>query len=212
LVTVLLVDDHELVRTGIKRILEDNGNFRVVGEATTGEEALDWAKKNSADVVLMDMVMPGMDGMDATVKYLRIRPEARVIVLSMRTEEPFPTKVMQAGAFGYLSKAASPEEMITAINTVYHGRKYLSQEIAQKMALSTFDPKENDNPFNELSERELQITLLITKGMKAADIAEKLCLSPKTVNSYRYRIFEKLHISGDVELTRLAIRFKIVNE
>ncbi|MBQ8707229.1 MAG: UvrY/SirA/GacA family response regulator transcription factor [Succinivibrionaceae bacterium] len=212
MITVLLVDDHELVRTGVRRILEDSGNFKVVGEATTGEEAVAWARGNKADVVLMDMVMPGINGLEATVKYLRVRPEARILVLSMRTEDPFPSKVMQAGAFGYLSKAASPDEMISAINTVAQGRKYLSQEIAQQMALSSFDAKENENPFKELSERELQITLLITKGMKAAGIAEKLCLSPKTVNSYRYRIFEKLHISGDVELTRLAIRYNIVSE
>lgn len=212
MITVLLVDDHDLVRNGIRRILEDSGGFSVVGEATTGEEALEWARKNTADVVLMDMVMPGMSGLDATVRYLRIRPEARVIVLSMQTEEPFPSKVMQAGAFGYLSKSASPEEMMEAINAVSRGRKYLSQEIAQKMALSSFEPREKESPFGELSERELQITLLITRGMKAPEIAAHLCLSPKTVNSYRYRIFEKLHISGDVELTRLAIRHGLVSE
>ncbi len=182
----------------------------MVGEASSGEEAVDWARKNKADVVLMDMVMPGIDGLEATVRFLRIQPDARVIVLSMRTEEPFPTKVMHAGAFGYLSKSAAPEEMMDAIISAHRGKKYLSKDIAQSMALSNFGNNDSKNPFNELSERELQITTRLTKGMKVSEIAEELCLSPKTVNSYRYRIFEKLHIAGDVELTRLAIRYQIV--
>lgn len=209
-VKILLVDDHELVRTGIKRILEDVEGLQVAGEADSGEAAVDWIKKNSADVVLMDMVMPGMNGLEATAKMLRIRPDAKVIVLSMQTEDPFPTKVMQAGGFGYLSKSASPDEMIAAIRTVSKGRKYLSAEIAQQLALSAMQPHESENPFKQLSERELQVTLLITQGTKVADIAQKLCLTPKTVNSYRYRIFEKLGIEGDVELTRLAIRYDLI--
>lgn len=212
MISVLLVDDHELVRVGIKSILELSGKFRIVGEAASGEEAVTWVRKNKADVVLMDMVMPGIDGLEATVRLLRIQPDARVIVLSMRTEEPFPTRVMQAGAFGYLSKSAAPEEMMDAIVSAHKGKKYLSKDIAQNMALSTFGKNESANPFSDLSERELQITTRLTKGMKVGEIAEELCLSPKTVNSYRYRIFEKLHITGDVELTRLAIRYNIVSE
>jgi len=212
LINVLLVDDHELVRTAIRRYLEDVKNIKVAGEVASGEDAVAWARKNEADVVLMDMIMPGMNGLEATSKFLRIRPDARILVLSAQTEDPFPTKVMQAGAFGYLSKNASLEEMVVAINTVYKGRKYLSQEIAQQMALSTVSPVDNENPFNNLSERELQITLLITKGSKVNEIAQQLSLSPKTVNSYRYRIFDKLAISGDVELTRMAIRYKLVDE
>lgn len=212
MISVLLVDDHELVRVGIKSILELSGKFRIVGEAASGEEAVTWARKNKADVVLMDMVMPGIDGLEATVRLLRIQPDARVIVLSMRAEEPFPTRVMQAGAFGYLSKSAAPEEMMDAIVSAHKGKKYLSKDIAQNMALSTFGKNESANPFSDLSERELQITTRLTKGMKVGEIAEELCLSPKTVNSYRYRIFEKLHITGDVELTRLAIRYNIVSE
>ena len=212
MINVLLVDDHELVRTAIRKYLEEVKNIKVVGEVASGEEALAWARKNEVDVVLMDMIMPGLNGLDTTGKFLKIRPDARILVLSAQTEDPFPTKVMQAGAFGYLSKNASLEEMVTAINTVFKGRKYLSQEIAQQMALNTVSATDKENPFNSLSERELQITLLITKGSKVNDIAEKLSLSPKTVNSYRYRIFEKLSINGDVELTRLAIRYKLVDE
>lgn len=212
MIKILLVDDHELVRTAIRRILEEIKNIKIVGEASSGEEALTWARKNDVDVVLMDLIMPGINGLEATTKLLRFKPDVRVLVLTAQTEDPFPTKVMQAGAYGYLSKNASLDEMVNAVSIVYKGRKYISQEIAQQMALSNVSPSEGDNPFKILSERELQITLLITKGHKVNDVAEKLSLSPKTVNSYRYRIFEKLSVKGDVELTRLAMRYKLIED
>lgn len=134
----------------------------------------------------------------------------KVIVLTIHTENPFPTKVMQAGAAGYLTKGAGPDEMVNAIRMVQSGQRYLSPEIAQQMALSQFTP-DSENPFKELSERELQIMIMITKGEKVTDISEQLNLSPKTVNSYRYRLFSKLNISGDVELTHLAIRHGILD-
>lgn len=210
MIRVLLVDDHELVRTGVRRILEDEKNITISGECESGEEAISWIKNNDADVVLMDMIMPGLNGIETTKKILRIKSYLRVLILSVQIEDPFPTKVMQAGAFGYISKGASPNEMILAINSLFKGKKYLSQEIAQKMALNSFEQTDQENPFSSLSERELQITLLLTKGVKTNLIAEQLSLSPKTVNSYRYRIFEKLQIKGDVELTRLAIRHKLI--
>lgn len=205
MINIFLVDDHAIVRTGIRRLLEDVRGMKVVGEAESGEEAVRWCRQNEADVVLMDMNMPGgMDGMEATRKITRYNPDAKIIILTVQTEEPFPTKVMQAGAAGYLSKGASTEEVVNAIRMVSCGQRYLSPEIAQQMALSHFNGAEN--PFQQLSERELQITMMITRGKKVSDISERLNLSPKTVNSYRYRLFSKLGISGDVELTHLAIR------
>ena len=118
---------------------------------------------------------------------------------------------MQAGAAGYLTKSSAPDEMIQAIRAVHAGQRYISPEIAQQMALSQFATQDSDNPFKALSERELQIMLMITKGSKVNDIAEQLSLSPKTVNSYRYRLFDKLNISGDVELTRMAIRYGMLD-
>ncbi len=152
----------------------------------------------------------GIGGLEATKKILRFNPDVKVIVLTIHTENPFPTKVMQAGAAGYLTKGAGPDEMVNAIRMVQSGQRYLSPEIAQQMALSQFTP-DAENPFKELSERELQIMMMITKGEKVTDISEQLNLSPKTVNSYRYRLFSKLNISGDVELTHLAIRHGILD-
>lgn len=211
MISVYLVDDHELVRTGIKRILEDERGLKVIGEASDGETALQWVRQHEADVILMDMNMPGMGGLEATRKILRIRPYAKIIVLTVQTEDPFPMKVMQAGASGFLTKGATPPEMLQAIRQVASGQRYLSGEIAQQIALGQFNPQGDENPFSSLSERELQIMLRITNGEKVNDISEQLNLSPKTVNSYRYRLFTKLGIKGDVELTRLAIRYKMLD-
>ena len=205
MISVFLVDDHELVRTGIRRILEDTKGLQVVGEANCGEDAVKWCRTNNADVVLMDMNMPGIGGLEATRKIIRYAPDSKIIMLTIHTENPLPTKVMQAGAAGYLSKAAAPQEVINAIRSVNAGQRYIASEIAQQMALSQIEPQA-ESPFNCLSERELQIMLMITKGQKVTEISEQLHLSPKTVNSYRYRMFSKLNISGDVELTHLAIR------
>ncbi|MGL4207439.1 MAG: UvrY/SirA/GacA family response regulator transcription factor [Aeromonadaceae bacterium] len=211
MISVFLVDDHELVRTGIRRILEDVRGIKVVGEAHDGESAVQWCRENQADVILMDMNMPGIGGLEATKKILRVRPDTRIIVLTVHSENPFPTKVMQAGAAGYLTKCSAPDEMIHAIRAVQSGQRYISPEIAQQMALSQFSSHDVENPFKALSERELQIMLMITRGSKVNDIAEQLSLSPKTVNSYRYRLFDKLQIKGDVELTRMAIRYGMLD-
>jgi two-component system invasion response regulator UvrY len=211
LISVFLVDDHELVRTGIRRILEDVRGLRVVGEAVSGEQAVQWCRDNQSDVILMDMNMPGIGGLEATKKILRFSPDTKIIVLTVQTETPFPLKVMQAGASGYLTKCSATDEMIQAIRSVNAGQRYISPEIAQQIALSQVITSTTENPFKALSDREMQITMMITKGNKVQDIAESLSLSPKTVNSYRYRLFEKLNINGDVELTRMAIRYGILD-
>ncbi|HBT9714881.1 TPA: UvrY/SirA/GacA family response regulator transcription factor [Klebsiella pneumoniae] len=199
MINVLLVDDHELVRAGIRRILEDIKGIKVAGEACCGEDAVKWCRANSADVVLMDMNMPGIGGLEATRKIARSVAGTKVIMLTVHTENPLPAKVMQAGAAGYLSKG------------VASGQRYIASDIAQQMALSQIEPEKTESPFASLSERELQIMLMITKGQKVNEISEQLNLSPKTVNSYRYRMFSKLNIHGDVELTHLAIRHGLCN-
>ncbi|MBM7342286.1 UvrY/SirA/GacA family response regulator transcription factor [Pantoea coffeiphila] len=210
MISVFLVDDHELVRTGIRRILEDIKGIQVVGEANCGEDAVKWCRSNNVDVVLMDMNMPGIGGLEATRKIVRYSPDAKVIMLTIHTESPLPAKVMQAGASGYLSKGAAPQEVVNAIRSVNAGQRYIASDIAQQMALSQIEPQ-SESPLSCLSERELQIMLMITKGQKVTEISEQLNLSPKTVNSYRYRMFSKLNISGDVELTHLAIRYGLFN-
>ena len=211
MINVLLVDDHELVRTGIRRILDDVRGFKVVGEAKDGEAAVQFCRQHTPNIVLMDMNMPGMGGLEATKKICRYCPDVKIIVLTVNCEDPFPSKVMQIGAHGFLSKGAGSDEMVRAIRSVHAGQRYIAPEIAQQIALAQVTGRTDENPFQSLSERELQIMLMITKGEKAQDIAERLNLSSKTVNSYRYRMFEKLNVGGDVELTHLAIRHKMID-
>jgi len=209
LIKVLLVDDHDLVRFGVKRLLQDIQGIKVVGEASTGEEAVKLAKECIPDVVLMDVQMPGIGGLEATRKMLRHNPDLKVLALTVYGGEPYPSRLLQAGAVGYITKGCAPDEMVRAIRSVHSGQRYLSSEIAQQLALKSFT-KSNNSQLDVLSERELQIMLMITSGQKVQDISLKLCLSPKTVNSYRYRVFEKLGINSDVELTLLAMRMGLV--
>jgi two-component system invasion response regulator UvrY len=208
-IKILLIDDHELVRIGIKRLLQDVPGIKVVGEVGTGEEAVKAAKELIPDVALMDVQMPGIGGLEATRKMVRHNPDIKVLALTIYGDEPYPSRLLQAGAAGYITKGCDAEEMIRAIRTVHSGQRYISSEIAQQLALKRF-VKAEESPLDILSERELQIMLMITSGQKVQDISSKLCLSPKTVNSYRYRIFEKLAINSDVELTLLAIRLGLV--
>lgn len=200
------------MRIGMRRILEDIKGIKVVGETKCGEDAVKWCRNNTAniDIVLMDMNMPGIGGIEATRKIVRFSPDIKVIMLTIHTENPLPVKVMQAGASGYLSKGTAAQDVINAILAVHAGQRYIASDIAQQMALSQLQPQ-TETPFNCLSERELQIMLMITKGKKVNEISEQLNLSSKTVNSYRYRMFSKLNISGDVELTHLAIRHGLCN-
>lgn len=205
----MLVDDHELIRIGIKRLLQDVSGIKVMGDASTGEEAIRMAKELIPDVVLMDVQMPGIGGLEATRKMIRHNPDIKILALTVFGDEPYPSRLLQAGAAGYITKGCDAEEMIRAIRTVHSGQRYISSEIAQQLALKRFT-KAEESPLDILSERELQIMLMITSGQKVQEISDKLCLSPKTVNSYRYRIFEKLGINSDVELTLMAIRLGLV--
>lgn len=211
MINVLLVDDHELVRAGIRRIIDDIKGIKVTGEANCGEDAIKYCRSQSVDVILMDMNMPGIGGLEAIRKLIRTFPDVKIIMLTVHTENPLPAKVMKAGAAGYLSKCAAPDEMIRAIRAVHSGQRYIASDIARQMALSQIEPAHAQSPFSCLSERELQIMLMITKGQKVNEISGQLNLSPKTVNSYRYRMFSKLKVHGDVELTHLAIRHGLCN-
>ncbi len=205
MISVLVVDDHELVRAGISRMLDDQDGVRVAGEADSGEQALKLARELEPDVVLMDVKMPGIGGLEATRKITRQNPDIRVLAVTVCEEEPFPSRLLKAGASGYLTKGADVTEMMRAIRVVNAGQRYLSPNIAQAMALKPYSDS-RATPFDLLSERELQIMVMIVNCHKVQEISDRLCLSPKTVNTYRYRIFEKLGITSDVEMTLLAVR------
>ena len=210
MIKLLLVDDHDLVRTAIARTLSDSSDLNVVGEASSGEQAYNMVRELLPDVVLMDIRMPGIGGLEATRKIKQRFPEVKILALSACDEEPFPTRLLQAGASGYLTKGVCIEETIRAIRQVAAGHHYLSSDIAQQMALKTYDKKQPDNPFDQLSEREMQISLMIASGQKIQVISDLLCVSPKTVNTHRYRIFSKLNIENDVELALPAVRHNLV--
>ena len=210
MIRVLVVDDHELVRSGISRLLDDTGMIDVVGQAGSGEDAVRMAKEIEPDIILMDIHMPGIGGMAATRKILHNQPDAQVIAVTVSDDNPYASRLLKMGASGYITKGADADEMLRAIIKVKSGQKYISPEIAQRMALRPFE-SEAESPFEVLSERELQIALMIVNCQKVQQIGEALFLSPKTVNSYRYRIFEKLEIDSDVELTLLAMRHGLVD-
>lgn len=209
MITVLLVDDHDLVRAGIKKILDDVSGMKVVGEAATGEEAVKIARKLHPNVVLMDIKMPGIGGFEATRKLVRMDADIKVLVLTICDNDLYPARLLQAGAMGYLTKGASMDEMVRAIRTVYAGQRYISNDIANRLAFRHVTNNEK-SPFELLSERELQVMMMITRGTNVQFVADSLHLSAKTINSYRYRIFSKLKVKNDVELTLLALRYGIV--
>ena len=210
MIKVLVVDDLDLIRVGIKGLLDAEAGIKVIAEASTGEEAISLARKLIPDVILMDLQMPGIGGLEATKKLTHYVPDSKVIILTICEEEPFPTRLIQAGAMGYLSKGCDKNEMIQSVRAVNSGQRYISPKIAQKIALQNLTNGQK-SPLELLSERELQVMIMITNGQKAAEIGDSLCISPKTVNSYRYRIFAKLDINSDVELARLALRLGLVD-
>jgi len=212
LTKILVVDDHDLVRMGIVRMLADIDGYQVVGDAKSGEEAVTKARTLLPDVVLMDVKMPGMGGLEATKKLLVVNPTLKIIAVTACDDDLYPTRLMQAGAVGYVTKGAEFSEITNAIDKVIRGDLYMSNSIAQQLALKNFSGNSNqESPFEKLSQRELQTAMLIANGQKVNDIANTFCVSPKTVNSYRYRIFEKLDINSDVELTLLAVKHNLLD-
>lgn len=210
--SILVADDHDLVRMGLIRMLEDINGFNVVGEAKTGEDAVQKARACSPSVVLMDVKMPGIGGLEATKRILAVTPTTKVIAVTAISDEMYTDRFMKAGAAGYVTKEAGFDEIIKAIETVERGGLYMSSDVAQQLAVRSFSGGGVDkSPFDQLSERELQTAVMISNGMKVNDIADSFCISPKTVNSYRYRIFEKLNIHGDVELALLAVKYHLLD-
>lgn len=209
-VKILIVDDHDLVRMCLSRILDDVEGFRVIGEANTGESALKTALEIFPDIILMDIKMPGIGGIEATRRLTAVDKHAKVIAVTACEDELYPVRLIQAGAAAYLTKKTPPSELIKAVKAVVAGKCYVSREIAQKLAFKSagLNPRQG-SPFESLSDRELQVAIMVVSGEKVSVIAEKLSVSSKTINSYRYRIFDKFNISSDVELVHLAIRHEL---
>lgn len=202
-ISVLLVDDHELVRSGIQYLLDADPDIDVVAAASSGEEAIQLAEQLQPDVILMDLNMPGIGGSEAIKRILRRTPSAKIIALSVYDDGPIPHQALKLGARGYINKGCPVDEMIKAIVAVYQGKNYLSSDVATNLIFRAQGTEKN--AFNQLSSRELQIAIKIVDGHKISDIAIALSISPKTVNTHRYRVHEKLGISNDIELVKLAV-------
>lgn len=201
---ILLVDDHELVRAGFRRLLEDGDKFEVIAEAGSGEQAVQQFNKLHPDVVIMDISMPGIGGVGAIERIIAREPKAKILVLSVHEDSVFTTRAMQAGALGFIPKRSAPEEMLKAIEMVAQGRTCIAPEIAQQIAMQKLTGSEN--PLDVLSQREFEVFRLLAEGKTVNEIADILSLSPKTVGTHHTNIKQKLNVSNSAELARLAIR------
>jgi len=194
-----------LVRTGYRLILQQEVDMEIVGEAASGEEGLPLIKKLKPDVVICDLHLPGVSGLEITERLVKGQVGPRVVIVSVQEDGPMPTRLMEAGASGYLGKACDAKELLKAIREASRGKRYLAADLAQKMALGGG----GDSPFASLSPRELEVSMLFCQGMRAEDIARKLSLSGKTVATHKYRLMDKLGIKDTVALARLAAQHGI---
>jgi two-component system invasion response regulator UvrY len=209
---VLIVDDHDLVRFGFKSLLGAQESIDVVDTLSSGEDAIDWCRNNkdNVDVILMDVNMPGIGGIEATHRISKSWPEIGIIIVTVHDDGPLPKQLLNGGAKGYLTKGNGVDEMITAIKDVHNGKHYIAKDIAQQLALSVL-PGET-NLIDTLSMRETQVLMMIAQGSKTQEISEILNLSPKTISTYRKRLHEKLAVSSDVEMLHIAMKHGVLDE
>lgn len=207
---MLIADDHAVVRQGLKQILSEQPDMQVLGEAGSIPELLDHIRKQRWDIVVLDISMPGRGGLDGLKELKQEQPKLPVLILSIHPEDQFAVRALKAGASGYLTKDSAPEELVQAIRKVLTGRKYISPELAEKLATDL--EKDTGRPLHEtLSDREFQILRLIASGKSATEIAQKLSLSVKTVSTYRARILEKMNMKTNAELMHYAIKYQLVD-
>ena len=205
MIRVLLVDDHELVRSGVEALLNAVDGISVIGVCDCGEKALQLIGAEQPDVVLMDVNMPGMGGFEACRRILSGFPKVKIIGLSVHNGGAVPQQLLKLGVGGFVSKASPVTEMVAAIQSVMSGKRYVCQDVASNLVFEAMESGDA-SPFCQLSQREAEVAQMILKGKGIQEIAETLALSDKTVNTYRYRLYAKLKIKNDVELTRLAVK------
>ena len=208
-IRIFVVDDHVLVRTGVRMILSGETDIEVVGEADSGEEALPRIRRLKPHIVLCDLHMPGVSGLEVTERIVRGAYGARVIVVSVLEDGPLPRRLLEAGASGYVGKGGDAGELLRAIRDVARGKRYLASSVAQTLALSGLDS--DASPFDALSAREMEVALMLTQGMRQEEIARRLSLSAKTVNTHKSRLFQKLRISDSIALARLVTRYGLAD-
>ncbi len=210
MIKIFIADDHPLIRKGIKEIFEEEIDIKVIGDAAYPHEVLEGLKKLEPDVLITDLSMPGRSGLDLISDIKQLFPKLPILVLTMHPEDRFAVRAFKAGAFGYLTKDAKPEEIIKAVRQVVTGRKYITPSIAEMLA-TEIDRDISKMPHELLSDREYQIMQLIASGKKVSEIAEKLSISIRTVNTYRSRVLEKMNMKTNAELTMYAIENKLID-
>lgn len=209
MIKVLVVDDHDLVRTGICRMLSDDAEIEVIGQANSGEQAIKLVRTLCPHVILLDVNMPNIGGLEATKRLLKIDDTIKILAVSGLSTQPYPSMLLKAGVKGYITKGTPLEEMIKAVKKIHAGGKYFSSDVAEQLAEVLLSDNAQ-SPFDLLSQREKQVALMVVNCQSPQQIADQLFVSVKTINTYRYRIFDKVGVDSDVKLTHLAIRHGLI--
>lgn len=204
MIRILIADDHAIVRQGLKQILEESSEMKIVAVHANGADALRWIRDNDCDVVLLDIAMPGMNGIDVLKQLHEEKPKLPVLILSIYPEDQYAVRLIKAGAAGYLTKESAPEVVMEAVRRAATGKKYISPAVAEMLA-NEFGAPEGKLPHESLSDREFQIFLLLASARTVSEIADTLALSVKTVSTYRSRILEKMQLRNNAELMRYAV-------
>jgi DNA-binding NarL/FixJ family response regulator len=210
MIKVLLADDHSIVRAGLARIIEESGDIQVVAEASDGREAIRKATDTPVDVAVVDISMPGLDGLEVITQLQALNPKLPVLVLTMHEEEQYVIRVFSAGAMGYITKRSAPEQLVTAIRKVHGGSRYLSDSAAELLALHVAKGTPGRSLLDSLSNREIQVLRRLAMGQTTREIAEAYNISTKTVDTYRFRLLRKLNLRNNTELSRFAIQNGLV--
>jgi two-component system invasion response regulator UvrY len=210
MIGVFIADDHPVVRQGIRQIVASTDDIRVVDEATTGHEALERLAANTCDLVLLDLSLPDIDGLDLLKQLKRERPRRPILILTMHSEDQFALRALKAGASGYLTKESAPGELVDAVRKVVAGGRYISQRLAETLA-AHLGPDAEKPAHERLSDREYQVLRLIAAGRSTRDISAQLALSMKTISTYRARLLDKMGMKTSAELTAYAVRYHLAD-
>ena len=210
MIRVLLADDHSIVRDGLRRIVEESEDMTVVAEAADGREAIARARTQRPDVAVIDISMPGLDGLEVISHLLSLYEDLPILVLTMHEEEQYLVRAFEAGAMGYLTKRSAPEQLVSAIRKVHAGSRYLTASAAEVLALRLARGSKGGSPLDMLSTRELQVLRRLAHGDTNREIADAYSISIKTVDTYRFRILKKLNLRNNAELSRFAMQNRLI--
>jgi len=210
MIKVLLADDHSIVRAGLARIIVESGDMEVMAEAADGRETIDLVQKKVPDVVVLDISMPGLDGLEVADRLLSLHPGLPIIILTMHEEEQYVLRAVEIGVMGYVTKRSAPEQLVAAIRKVYGGSRYLSDEAVEMLALRMASGSQGQSPLDSLSTRELQVLRQLALGQTNREIAASYHISVKTVDTYRFRLLKKLNLRNNAELSLFAIQNHLI--